>query len=132
MTSISITIKNEKKVIEAFHRFPSLMASKLQMTISQAGVFVAGKVKEHITAGTDMWKPPIDTGQMRQGIHADSSGLRSVIRPSSVTPYATGVHEGTHRMRPRPFFEITARHEQQAVEKFVNNALEKAVREAFG
>lgn len=127
MATIEIKIKNINRILAALSDSPRAVRSGIQRAIERAGALVAGKTKEHITAGTQMWKPPIDTGAMRRGIQAGFQPMKAIIRPSSMTPYATYVHEGTNRMTARPFFEITAKYEQKNIEKFFNEEMEKVV-----
>ena len=130
MTTVNIEIKNSSRILNAFRQAPQIMASKLQEAILKVGVFTVGEVKKTITAGIDMWKPPILTGAMRQGINVmQTMPLKVIITPSPITPYAIYVHEGTYKMKARPFFEITAKHSQEDIEKFFNQALNNAVQE---
>lgn len=116
--------------MRAFRDAPEIMAKNIQDALLKVGGYTVGEVKLIITAGTDMWKPPIKTGAMRRGIQITQKlPLKVVIQPSSITPYASYVHEGTRKMRARPFFEITAKHSQKDIEKFFNIALENAVKQ---
>lgn len=124
---VRIEIKNIERIIYAFQKAPEEMGKGIQRALERVGVFVEGKTKEHITAGTDMWKAPIDTGAMRSGINTSFTPSQAVIRPSSSTPYAEYVHEGTKRMRARPFFEITAKNEEKRIEDMFNKELEDIV-----
>lgn len=126
---LEIRIKNKDKIISAFEKAPRLIGKRIDRAIKRSGVFVAGKTKEHITSGTDMWKPPIDTGAMRRGIAPSFAPLKATIRPSPITDYAIFVHEGTRFMQERPFFTITAKREQVSVEKFFNKELAEAIKE---
>lgn len=122
-----LEIKNERKIINAFEQSPKIFIREVRNGIKKTGVFVQGEVKKTITAGTGMWKSPIDTGQMRQGIGVRHSGLSTIIEPSKITPYAVFVHEGTKFMRARPFFDITVKHKKKDIEKFLQKSLERAV-----
>jgi HK97 gp10 family phage protein len=124
---IEITFKNSARIISAYSKAPQDVSRAIQRGIERSGVFAEGTVKSIITAGTGMWKPPIDTGQMRQGIHATFSPGKSVVRPSSHTPYATYVHEGTRRMRARPFFEITKQTKEGKMREFFTKEIELAL-----
>lgn len=124
---LKIEIPNIRGLTQAFEKAPREMAIGIDNAIRKIGVFLEGKTKEHITSGTGMWKPPIDTGIMRAGIQASFSPGKSIIRPSGSTPYAEYVHEGTGRMKARPFFEITANAEEKNVEKFVEEEITKVI-----
>lgn len=112
----------------AWKKFPNEMANALAEALKTTGVFLTGKVKEHITAGTDMWKSPIDTGALRRGIHPIFESGKTRIVPSSVTPYASYVHDGTGRMRARPFFDITAAREQENVQKMALDIINRTIK----
>ena len=128
MVNIQIKIKNEGKILKKFSEMPGKVAKNLQKAIGKVGVYTAAKSKMVITSGVGMWKSPIDTGQMRQGISSTTGRMKATIKPSSRTPYAFFVHEGTRKMRARPFFEITARRHQKDIEDFFNKALEEAIK----
>lgn len=128
MVEIEIKLKNKVAILNKFSRMPQQVAQNLQIAIGQAGAFTAGKAKSIITSGTGMWKSPIDTGQMRQGIQSTTGRLRATVKTSMRTPYAVYVHEGTRKMRARPFFQITADVEKKSIEEFFNKALEKAIK----
>ena len=127
MPQISLTIKNEAKIARAWGKFPAEMAKAIASTLQSSGVFMTGKVKEYIAAGTGMWKAPLDTGALRRGIHPIFESTKAYIRPSDATPYATYVHEGTGRMKARPFFQITADREAGSLQKFALQQIEKAL-----
>lgn len=124
---VQIQIKNIERIIKAFQDAPDEMARGIDRAVQRLGVFMEGQTKKHITAGTGMWKPPIDTGAMRSGIYASFSPGQSIIRPSATTDYAEYVHEGTRFMRERPFFEIAADQEQGNLEKMLNDELDQIV-----
>jgi len=128
MVKLEIKIKNGKQLLAKMNKYPNRMAKELQMAMAKVAVFGSGAVKGVITSGVDMWKSPIKTGQMRQGISAKSSGLRAEIKTSSRTPYAIYVHEGTRRMRKRPFMSITAKRKRKDIERFFNKAIENAIK----
>lgn len=128
---LTIKFKNANKVIRAFNQSPQIIAKEILKALDKSTTYTVGKVKLHIERGTDMWKPPIDTGAMRRGIHSsyiNRQKIQAVIKPSSATPYATYVHGGTRRMKGRPFFEITKKHEEKNVSKFFNQALNNAIK----
>ena len=80
MSSISIEIKDEARLIRAFKEAPEKMARGIQDAILKAAVFTSGQVKEVITSGENMWKSPIDTGAMRRGIQMNQTGKLSSDR----------------------------------------------------
>ena len=131
MANVSLKLLNDKKIIQAFKVAPKQMTQAVEMTVRQVGGEAVGKVKEHITYGTDMWKSPIKTGTMRRMISiVETRPLKVTIAPNlSVTPYAVYVHEGTRYMRKRPFFDITKRHEEKYLIGFFKKTIEKFAKE---
>lgn len=127
MANLSISMKNESKVIKAWKMAPAEMGKAMAEVIQRLGVYLTGQVKEYIRSGTDMWKAPLDTGRMMGGIHPVFDGMKAYIRPSTITPYAQDVHEGTSRMQARPFFDITATHESQNVTRQALQIIEKTL-----
>lgn len=124
MAEMVIKLKNEAAILRAFNEAPRELTRGIQLAVNRAGIFLAGKVKENITSGNGMWKPPIDSGAMRQGMNASFAPLQATIRPSSGTPYAAYVHEGTSRMRARPFFDITVESNGEEAVKFFQNEVD--------
>ena len=69
---------------------------------------------------------PVDTGNLRSGIHATVDGLEGEVAPSA--DYARYVELGTSRMAPQPYMRPAAdRHEPGFV-----SAAEQLALEAFG
>lgn len=129
MVEINIEIENADKIVRAFDRAPQIVGRRLHEGMKKVGTFTSGKVKQHITQGTMMWKSPVDTGQMRQGIHPTFAPMSAIIRTSPITDYAYFVHEGTKFMRKRPFFDITAKVEEKAIGEFMNRSLDEAIKD---
>lgn len=130
MTQIIITVPNKSRIISVWRKAPDKLQKGIAQALNRTGLFASGKVKETITAGTGMWKPPIDTGAMRRGIQPSGMAMFSpkvYIRPSSATPYARYVHEGTYKMRARPFFDITKRTHEKIIRDFFAKELKKVI-----
>lgn len=126
--TVSIKIKNEAKILRAFALAPAETAKAMTIAMRKIAVFVAGETKRHITSGTNMWKSPIKTGALRRGIQAQEfEPMKATIRPSTATPYATFVHEGTQFMEARPFFQITAEASSDKIAEFMNQEIETAL-----
>lgn len=129
MSRISIQIKDEARLLQAFKQAPEKMARGVQNAILKAATFTSGEVKKVITSGEGMWKSPIDTGAMRRGIQMSQTGkLQAIITASRLTPYATHVHEGTRFMKARPFFEITAKNRKDPITKFFLSEVDAVVK----
>lgn len=125
---ISLKLKNEQRVLNAFRNAPDLFAKEMQKVMQKVSVFTVGEVKMVITSGTRMFRPPIKTGALRRGIQIrEVKPMRAVIIPASSTPYAKYVHEGTKRMKARPFFNITVEEKQKKVQEFFKKELNNIV-----
>lgn len=118
---------DEKRILRAFKSAPKEMTQAVEMTVRQVGGEAVGKVKEHITFGTDMWKSPVKTGAMRRMISiVETRPLKVTVAPNlSITPYAVYVHEGTRYMKERPFFDITKRHEEKYLIGFFQKTIDR-------
>lgn len=127
MSNIKVEIKNLDKFMEAMIKSPQIVSRRMQNAIEKAGnVFLRG-TKENIRTGTDMWKPPINTGFMWNNIFLNIFPLKAEIRPTA--SYAVYVHEGTSRMQSRPFLEITERTENDEMQKIFTDELDQAMNE---
>lgn len=129
MANLSITMSNEKRIMKAWKAAPKEMGKAIASAIQRAGVYMSGQVKEYIRSGTDMWKAPLDTGRLMGGIHPVFDGSKAYIKPSTITPYAEFVHEGTGRMQARPFFDIASNREAQNVGKMAMEVIEKTLKQ---
>lgn len=127
---IDIEVRNISSVLANWSRISSGLKNAIATAIQRTGLFASGKVKDTITSGTGMWKPPIDTGAMRRGIQPSSVSMfepKVFIRPSAATPYATFVHEGTKRMKARPFFTITKSIHETEIRSFFESEFKKLI-----
>lgn len=57
---------------------------------------------------------PVDTGQLRNSIKAETKGLEANI--GTDCEYAGYVHDGTYKMAARPFLDMAAEKELQDIE----------------
>ena len=129
MITLNIEVTQRgKQVIRKVQASPKKLARGIQTAVQQAAAFTAGRVRQNIESGVEMWKPPVDTRAMKRGIDVgETRPLKVFIRPASYTPYAKWVHRGTKRMKARPFFEITARRDEKEVYKFFNERLNEII-----
>lgn len=124
---VKIHIANLDKFYDAVRRGPRTIAQHLDRAVQEAGQVFAGATKENIRTGLDMWKPPIDTGYMWNHIFTNIFPLKAEI--TATADYAIYVHEGTTSMQARPFFAITAHHEEGNISKIFERELDKAMQE---
>lgn len=132
MSEVTITIKNFDRLEKMYSNAPKKLAEAISLTLERTGLFSATRVKENITMGTNMWKPPIATGAMRRGIQVtEKQPMKIYVRASDMTPYSKYVHEGTFKMRARPFFTITAVKDAKKVQDFFYADLTKRLDSIF-
>jgi HK97 gp10 family phage protein len=125
---ITVTVKGLAELKSQLALYPTKVGTKIKEGLAYLSVAIKGKVIQHISMGTGMWKRPIDTGAMWQNIGAREEGFRAIVETSPRTPYAVYVHEGTSKMRARPFFEITADRERSYIEDVMNKKISEAVK----
>lgn len=95
---IRITVDQGKRLFQAFAAYPEIVAPFLRDASSKSAFTIEGHAKTF---------SPVDTGRMRASI-ATSLGIRDLGITSIVQTnvfYAIFVHEGTKRMRGRPFMQ---------------------------
>lgn len=125
--NIQIKIKNLPEFIAALSSSPRVIGRHLNTAIQQSALYFLGKTKQNIKNSTDMWKSPIKTGYMWNHIFPTVSPLRAEI--TATADYAIYVHEGTRHMQKRPFFDITANHEERAIGRIFETELANALEE---
>lgn len=98
---ISISVKNLDQILNAFKAFPNETAVALR----EASTKSAFKVEREAKLVT-----PVDTGRLRSSIATSlgilNKGITSVV--STNVNYAGWVHDGTRRMKSRPYMKIGA------------------------
>ena len=99
--SLSVKIKGLDKLNKITGKAQQRFASELGKGIKEAAFIIEGGSKKAITQGETR---AIDTGRLRADIMVRSiTPQRAIIAP--VVKYAIFVHEGTNKLRPRPFLE---------------------------
>lgn len=117
---IKVEIKNLEKITGAFSKYPEKVAPYLRNAAMESAFAVERRAKI---------LSPVDTGRMRASIATSlgiaTRGLSSVV--STNVNYAIFVHEGTRRMRARPFMrqgaEAATENIQTIYEKQITLAL---------
>ncbi len=124
---MQLTIKIDKgaNLAAAFAAYPELVAPFLR----EASMKSAFTVERHAKILS-----PVDTGRMRSSI-ATSLGVRdrgitSIVQTNVF--YAIFVHEGTRRMRSRPFMRQGAERSVEDIQKFYVNAVTNAMQKVKG
>lgn len=70
---------------------------------------------------------PVDTGRLRASISTSQYGMRAVVAPH--TNYAFFVHEGTRRMKSRPFMKWGVERASRGLETLMVKDLTKHIEE---
>ena len=122
MAEIRITIPNISELREAFSRFPNIVAPFLRDASMKSALAIEGSAKE-VT--------PVDTGRLRGSIATSlgvrDKGISSIIQTNVF--YAIFVHEGTARMKGRPFMKQGVEKVMGRIEGYYKEATEKALQE---
>ena len=120
MPDITITIKNLDKLKAAFGSYPEIVAPMLRDASSKSAFAVERRAKI---------LSPVDTGRLRSSIATSlgimNRGITSIV--STNVFYAIFVHDGTRRMRGRPFMKQAAQQSIDDITKYYTNAQERAM-----
>ncbi len=124
---IKIEIKGLNKAIDKFGMMSPKMKKELGIAVRKSAIRVGDKAKP-IT--------PWDSTRMRTSIRADIDPFRAVIEPH--VEYAIYIHEGTKKyplyMPPkkpgtfRQFMKIGAKRATPEIQRFFDEAVEKAIK----
>jgi HK97 gp10 family phage protein len=120
MADIRITIQGIDKVRAAFAKFPDTIGPHLRDASMKSAFLIEGAAKK---------LSPVDTGRMRASI-ATSLGIRdrgiTAIVQTNVH-YAIHVHEGTKRMKKRPFMKQGAESVSGRIGSIYESEMNKAM-----
>lgn len=96
---MNVEIKGLDKFINYIGATNNKIKGSLPIIVKKAAFLIQSTAKKEVTTGKNR---AIDTGLMRSRINVISKGeLQKIIRPE--TNYAIYVHEGTKKMKSRPF-----------------------------
>lgn len=113
--SFKLEIENLDKITRKFNKAPALITVELQKAILKS-IFV-------LQAGARS-TAPVDTGFLRMR-HETSFPSPLVGKLTPKTDYAFFVHEGTKKMRSRPWLKDTMVSKKAQVQAFFNDILRK-------
>lgn len=116
MATVNIQIKNIDEIKRAFVKAPALTVKHVNNAI-QASIFNIERDSKQNT--------PVLTGNLRASHTTLFSTLRGELYPAA--SYAIFVHDGTSRMRARPFLADAVK----TNEKHVQDLFTKAVQNVF-
>jgi len=117
---IKVDIKNLEAIRRGLQKFPETIVPKLKEAVTKSAFLVEREAK---------MLAPVDTGRLRSSINT-SYGIGPLgigAKVATDVEYAIYVHEGTSRMRARPFMKQAAEMSVPQIEKFFENAVETAI-----
>lgn len=121
--SVTIEIKGLDKLIAKASKYPKSIIGGIARGIRESAFVLEAESKKAITQGETR---AIDTGRLRADIIVRQiTPLSATIGP--LVHYAVYVHEGTHKMRPRPYLTKGAEMANDKIKgiftKIINDAL---------
>lgn len=118
--TISVQIENIDKIREAFARSPEIVGPFLRDASMKSGFLLEGASKK---------LSPVDTGRMRSSIATSlgilNKGIQSIV--STNVFYAIFVHDGTKRMRGRPFMRQAVDQNVGGIQAIYTDEITKAM-----
>jgi HK97 gp10 family phage protein len=118
---ITLRITNLAQIKAAFLKAPLRMAAELNIAIRQS-VFAIDRASKINT--------PVDTGRLRASHQTIFSNLRGEVGPN--TNYALYVHEGTIKMKARPFLLQAVESNEQQVNDYFKKAVQNTLDDIAG
>jgi HK97 gp10 family phage protein len=115
MAEYQVKIEGLDELQRQFKKSPEITRKRLNEAINRATIILNNYLK---TGGI----VPVRTGLLRQSIRPVITDLKSTIAPH--THYAIYVHEGTYKMKARPFLKTAIDDKNNEVQKQFDNAIE--------
>ena len=115
--NVTVEIKNLEQIRSAFRKAPEIMASELDRAI-QKSIFAIQR--------DSMKNTPVDTGRLRASHRTKFSSLKGELDVGA--SYAIYVHEGTHRMKSRPFLANSVKDNESTVDDYFVNAVDNTLK----
>lgn len=117
-TPIRVTITNLPQIRAAFGKAPSLMAKNLNDAIKKASLAIERQ---------SMINTPVLTGFLRASHQVIFEPLKATIMPTA--DYAIYVHEGTYKMKARPFLFDAVQSQEREVDDYFKKAVQDTLDE---
>lgn len=127
----NIQIIGLKELEAAVKRNPKVVLSEAKNFINRGlSRYESGIMNNPWRIGSSGGGSPVKTGHLRQSHQKEFGVLQGAIGPDmSLAPYAFYVHEGTRRMKPRPWLDHVKNAKKGEIEKLMNEFLEKIVKD---
>ena len=121
--AIKIEIKGLKNAKRRLNNYSDAQLKNADKAVGQAGVFLAGEVKQSISGHRDETKS-VDTGRFLNSVENEKTGFLEAKVLSEVE-YAQHLEEGTSRIPARRHFQNSAKRNTKKINEFVAEALKK-------
>jgi len=119
-TSIKITIPDRARLVGALKSVPDKIVPELRKATAAAALSIETESKK---------LSPVDTGRLRSSIATSlgvgQMGIGAIVKTNVF--YAIYVHEGTRKMRARPFMQQAVSGLEQKIEKFYTESIDRAL-----
>lgn len=119
MPEIKVEIQNLDRLRAAFGAYPEIVAPLLRDASAKSAFAIERRAKI---------LSPVDTGRLRSSIATSlgivNRGITSIVQTNVF--YAIYIHEGTRRMRKRPFMKQAAEQSVKDISQFYSEAERKA------
>src|SRR3990167_6828057 len=100
MLGMKLDIRGAKELAAKFKRSREIIAKEKRNAISEIIHLIERRSKSHLPPGA-----PVDTNRLRSAIMSQIGESRGVLYVLDNVDYAVFVHEGTYKMKARPFFD---------------------------
>lgn len=117
---IKVEVKNIEELKRGLQKFPDKLVPQLREAVIKSAFLVEREAKI---------LSPVDTGRLRSSINT-SYGFGPLgvgAKVATNVEYAIYVHEGTKRMRARPFMRQAVQASSGQIGKFFETAVEVAI-----
>ena len=124
MIGISLKISGLEAIQNKFAEAPQRVAGAISRAIKESAFILEAESKMALTEGPTR---ALDTGLLRsQNVVRELSDVRAAVYP--LVHYAVYVHEGTYKMRARPWFQVAAKNASEKIRFVFDEALTEIMR----
>ena len=125
---ISIELKGEEELKKAILRNPRVVKREVGNYLVRAMAKLTSGIKQRPwQVGGSGGGTPVDTGRLLQSHKKLFKPLSAILKPD--TKYDKYVHEGTKRMKARPWLDWVAQDKKKDIEKLQDKLLSNIVKD---
>lgn len=118
--NLQIKLLGADQIIKAFEKAPQIVKKELKEAMTKAIIMLQGAA---------ITETPVDTGRLRSAHQIKVGAFESKVY--NKVQYASFVHDGTSRMRARPFYEWAKDKKEddmtRVFEKGLDNIIKKII-----